>query len=43
MITSHKKPSPVQYMGYDKLYIDGRWETGHSCHVLVYASEGWYG
>lgn len=26
--------SPVKYTGYDKLYINGRWETGRAPNVV---------
>jgi hypothetical protein len=30
----HNNQSPAPYTEYDKLYINGRWVTGRSSHVV---------
>jgi len=34
MSTPHQSPTPAPYNGFDKLYINGRWVTGRSSHVV---------
>ncbi|MFZ1746448.1 MAG: aldehyde dehydrogenase family protein, partial [Nitrospirales bacterium] len=34
MSTLPNSQTPSRYTGFDKLYINGRWVTGHSSHVV---------
>lgn len=34
MSTLNNSQTPSRYTGFDKLYINGRWVTGHSSHVV---------